>query len=65
MVEVSAQADHIGGDDGVEERGDHASGQDLADDLGKEVGAGPVEAACLLVHEEGALLDEELEGRDG
>lgn len=32
--------------------------------LGEEVGRGAVEPAGLLVHEEGALLDEELQGGD-
>ena len=33
MVEVGAEAGHVGGDDGVEERGDDARGEDLAEDL--------------------------------
>ena len=33
VVEVGAEAGHEGGDDGVEERGDHARGEDLAEDL--------------------------------
>ena len=38
MVEVGAEASHVGGDHSVEEGGDDSGGQDLAEDLGGWVG---------------------------
>ncbi len=52
-------------DDGTEEeRRNEPHREDVAEDLGEEIGRNPVESVGVLVNEDGALLDEELHSRE-